>query len=74
MSICCVRGCQNDRTHEHRVKGGLDTFRKPATYIIRICKTCQKALSGKPIEMTYWRCGRLAFVNELWEESPGKTS
>lgn len=67
MSTCCVRGCQASNIHEHRIQGGQGAFGKKLTYIVRICDTCRKALIDKPIEMTYWQCGTLAFVNELWE-------
>ena len=70
---CCVRGCENTKTHEHHIRrGGKDVFRnsfgKDLTHIVRICEPCRKALVGKPIRTTHWRCGSLAFVHELWED------
>lgn len=69
MAICCVRGCESDITHEHHIRGGKGAFGRKLTYIARICEPCRIALIDKPIQMTYARCGGLAFVNELWEES-----
>ena len=71
---CCVRGCENTKTHEHHIRrGGKDVFRnsfgKDLTHIVRICEPCRKALVGKPIQCNYFQCGRLAFVNEIWEDS-----
>jgi len=70
MSICCVRDCQSAMTREHRIKGeSFVSFRKSLTYIIRICDPCRKVLSEKSLRLTYFQCGGLAFVNELWEDS-----
>lgn len=69
MSICCVRACQSDHIQEHRIKGGQGPFRKPLTYIVRICELCRDALIDKPVGMKYFQCGGLAFVHELWEET-----
>ena len=73
VSICCVKGCQSTKTHEHHINGGMGTWGKTLTgnlkYIARICEPCRKALIDKPIGCNYFQCGGLAFVNELWEET-----
>ena len=71
---CCVRGCEDTRTHEHHIPTGYGAFGKKLTYIVRICESCQKKLAGESIQCNYFQCGGLAFVNEIWEdESDGKT-
>ena len=70
MSICCFRGCESKHTHEHHIKtGNRGNLRNPTAYITRICEPCRKALIDTPVQVLYFQCGGLAFVNELWEDS-----
>lgn len=73
-SPCCVRGCESKETHEHRIPTGQGAFGKKLTYIVRICEPCRKALVSKPIQVNYFQCGGLAFVNEIWEGDPDETN
>lgn len=72
-SPCCVRGCESTRTHEHYSPTGQGAFGKKLTYVIRICESCRKALVDKPIQCNYFQTGRLAFVNEIWEDESDGT-
>jgi len=72
---CCVRGCESTHIQEHRIKHDSDIgFAKKLTYIVRICEPCREALAGKPTIQTYWQCGTLAFVNELWSADLDETN
>ena len=67
MLVCCVRGCENEKTHEHHVHGSKGAFNKPLKYIVRICEEC-KELLNQEVNLNYFQCGGLAFVNEIWQD------
>ena len=73
--ICCVRDCESTETQQHRIQADAHSgFAKRLTYVVRICESCRKSLINKPVRTTHWQCGRLAFVNELWEGDPDGTN
>lgn len=69
---CCLRGCDSEITHEHHIRGGSGAFSENLTYIARVCEACRKEMEGKPMKCNYFRAGKFAFVNEMWEAADGK--
>lgn len=62
---CCVRECNSRDIHEHRAKG-TNNLGRSITFTLRICDPCKDGLMKKKANYTFYRCGTIVFVEEVY--------
>ena len=67
MAECALESCNSVETERIYLKDHKDTMGRSMQLIIDICESCRDNLAGKNISYNYYRCGNLAFVNEVTE-------
>lgn len=63
---CVVNACDSTETKSHQIKIGK------LTYVTCVCDSCKSELSGEQVGIRFYRCGGLAFVEEI--ERPDSNS
>lgn len=58
---CIVKGCLSTEAKQHHIYNEKENL----TFVTRVCDTCKSELTGKQVNLKYYRCGRLIFVEEI---------
>ena len=70
MTVCCVRGCENQQTKRYNLTAppSVRKGQHPKKYVADICEPCAETLD-KPFAYSYYQGGRIGFINEIWTEN-----
>lgn len=66
MSKCAIKSCESTETTRIYLKNQKDNSGRPIQLVIDICDACCEKVA-ESFKCSYYRCGGLAFVNEVFE-------
>ena len=59
-ATCRFRGCSNEASKEVKYTNGKQSGS------VKVCETCKEKSIQTPTDITYYVCGQLMFIEEIW--------
>lgn len=58
---CTVKGCHSTEAKQHHIYNEKEKL----TFVTRVCDRCKSKLTDKQVNLKFYRCGGLVFVEEI---------